>query len=151
MILAAVLIGGLALQVLAPARTLPPLDGGLAPRHLRMPLAVPAPEYPGILRAPIFAPDRRPGAPAAVSQGMHLIGVASNGRQAQAAIVRGLDGAPHLLRPGDSLQGWRLISVSGERATFNGPGGTMRLDVEDPEAAPAGAEAETETQAETEN
>ena len=36
MVLAAVLIGGLALQLLAPARTLPPLDGGLAPRHMTM-------------------------------------------------------------------------------------------------------------------
>jgi hypothetical protein len=150
MALAAVLIGGLALQVLAPARTLPPADGGLAPRHLRMPIAVPAPDYPGILRAPIFAPDRRPGAPVAVSQGLHLIGVASSGRQSQTAIVKGLDGAAHLLRLGESLQGWRLVSVSGDRATFEGPGGTMRLDVEDPEATAAGGEAEPETEAQSE-
>jgi hypothetical protein len=139
--LAAGLVGVLALQALAPARTLPSADSALAPRHLRMPLAIPAPDYPRILSAPIFAPDRRPGAPSAVSQGLRLIGVASFGRQAQAAVLRGLDGATRVLRPGESLQGWRLVSVSADHATFDGPGGTLRLEVEEAGSAPA---AETE-------
>jgi hypothetical protein len=147
MLLAAVLTGLLALQASAPARTMPPLDDTLAPRRLRMPLAVPAPDYPGVLGAPIFAPDRRPGVPMAVSQGLHLIGVASDGRQSQTAIVRGLDGAVHVLRPGERLQGWRLVSVSGDRASFDGPGGTMRLHVEDAAAASAATESESETEA----
>jgi hypothetical protein len=129
MLVGAVLIGVLALQVLAPPRTTPPADSPLAPRRLRMPVAVPAPEYPAIVQNPVFAPDRRPG-DVGRAQGLQLIGLAAGGPGGASVVVRGLDGVGHVLRPGESLQGWRFVSVRGDRAVFDGPGGAATLSVD---------------------
>lgn len=114
------LMGGIALQAALPIHTPLPDDPALAPRRLRTPVPAMVPAYEAIVRAPIFAPDRGPEGQVA-AQTLQLIGVAAYGRSAGSAIVRTVDGASHVLKTGDSLQGWRLIAVSGDHAMFDGP------------------------------
>lgn len=130
----------MALQLALPARTTLPADAALAPRRLPMPAPPMIPEYRAILQAPIFAPNRAPGeggGGAGGLQGLQLIGIAAAGRSAS-IIVRGQDGSTHVLRPGDSLQGWRLIAVAPDRAVFSGPVGRVSLALGGPAlSAPA--------------
>lgn len=135
---------GAVAQFALPSGTELPQDSSLAPRRPRTPLAAMVPDYPAILRAPIFAPDRAPGeapvlaaGPAGVSASapIQLLGVAASGRAAS-AIVRGADGTTRVLAPGESAQGWRLISVEPNAATFLGPAGRVHVPVGGSSAPP---------------
>ncbi len=136
MLLALTLIGGIALQAALPVRTALPEDNALAPRRLRMPVPTLVPAYGAILQAPIFAPDRRPEGQAQV-QNLQLIGVAANGRSAS-AIVLTPDGASHVIQFGDTLEGWRLVAVSADHASFYGPAGRATLPVTAPSPPSSG-------------
>ncbi len=143
MLLALALVGGIVLQATLPIHTALPEDSALAPRRPRTPVPAMVPAYGATLEAPIFAPDRKPEGQAA-SEGLQVIGAAANGRSAASAIVRTADGANHVLRSGETLQGWRLVAVSGAQAIFEGPGGRMSLSVTAPSApssSPAAAAA----------
>ena len=138
-----VLLGGLAAQLALPGRTELPADSAVAPRRSRAPVATPVPEYPAILRTPIFAPDRAPGetsgaAGTTLATHVQVLGVAVGGRSAS-AVVRDPAGASHVLRPGQSVHGWRLVLVTPRGAVFAGPGGRVAIPVGGTSSPPAGA------------
>jgi hypothetical protein len=97
------------------------------------------------LSAPIFTPDRRPGVveagiAAAVNplDGYAVLGVAVGG-SAATALVSTPGGAPRTVRPGETLEGWRLVSVERSKVTFDRDGARHSLVV--------GAPAESVTRA----
>jgi len=134
---AVALIGGLAVQAVAPAQTALPEDPALASRRLRMPVPPAVPAYAAITSAPVFTPDRRPGG--AELPGLRLVGIAAFGRSLASAVLRAPDGTTRVVRTGESLQGWRLISVGADRANFEGPSGPLRLSLNAAPAPPAAA------------
>lgn len=124
-------------EILAPWRTEPDAPPGLAPRRLRSPIGAAIPEYPAILRAPVFRADRArgesasgrgAGAAAAASDTLQLLGV-GGAPGSGTAVVKTADGATHGLRTGHGVQGWRLIAVDPAGATLAGPAGRIRLAV----------------------
>lgn len=139
----------LALQLAMPSRATPVDDGGLAMRRPRLVATPEVPEYPAILRAPVFAPDRRPGesgprpagsAAATADEGglsaYAALGAAS-GRGAATAIVAGPNGVAKTVKLGEILQGWRLVGVSPTAVVFARNGARRVLMVGAPaEAGP---------------
>lgn len=133
------LLAVLVVQFALPGATEPPESSSLAPRRTREPVAPMIPDYSAVLRAPIFAPDRRPGettatAGASVATSLQILGVAEAGRSAQ-VVVRTPDGAAHVLQPGQTLQGWRLVAAAADAAVFIGPAGRVSLPVGGPPTA----------------
>lgn len=131
------LVAALVAQFALPSGTQLPDDAVLAPRRVRDPSPAMVPDYSAVLRAPIFAPDRRPGEAAVISPGLatapqpQVLGVAASGRSAS-AVIRGSDGADHVMQPGQALQGWRLLAVTPNGAVFLGPAGRVSLPVGGP-------------------
>jgi hypothetical protein len=150
-LLCVALVGGLAAQFAWPITTeFSPTAPPSTPR-LRSPAATLVPDYPALLRAPLFSPDRHSlgvgvggeGAAATDSQRPILIGVASD-RRAGSAVVKGSDGAVHVIRLGEAWRGWRLVAVGAKGAAFDGPGGRFTARVGDtPPSASAPAEPST--------
>lgn len=114
----------LALQLALPYRTPLPADVSLAPRRPR-PMAVPQlPTYSQLLAAPIFAPDRAPGGgggkEGANASGslddVTVVGIAI-ARGSAAAVVRTAAGS-QTLKPGQSLEGWRLVGMDALHLSF---------------------------------
>ena len=100
----------------------------LAVRRMK-PFAIPAlPEFPAILSAPIFAPDRRPGladqgaSVAAGSLATYAALGAASGHGIGSAVVSGPGGTVKTLRLGDEIEGWRLVAVSATKLTFERKG-----------------------------
>ncbi|WP_165190164.1 hypothetical protein [Caulobacter soli] len=137
------LLGGLAAQVLWPVGTeFPP---GAAP-PMRVPrglAAAPVPDYPAVLGAPLFSPDRR----SLAAGGEHgtatpddarptLLGVVSD-RRSGSAVIKGSDGAAQVVRLGETWRGWRLVGVGAGSAAFNGPGGRFTALIGAAPTAPA--------------
>jgi hypothetical protein len=92
------------------------------------------PEYPAILSAPIFAPDRKPGDPASAGSaggdlaGYNAVGsVVGNGTAS--VVLSGPGGTVATLRPGDSVAGWRLLSVTRDTVVFERNGAQRTLSV----------------------
>lgn len=120
--------------------------GGLAPRRTKAVVVPPLPEYAAILNAPIFAPDRRPsdtaGAGAASAGATSLAGYAALGVAAgssvSSAVIMVPNEGPKTLRRGDTVNGWRLVGVSRDRAVLERNGARQALIV----GAPARAAAE---------
>lgn len=114
-------------QFLLPTADTPAPTVALAIRHPRPVVVPPIPEYPAILRSPIFAPDRKPGAAdLSSSSGGPLatysaLGAAA-GRGAAAAVVSSPGGGIKTLRVGDMLDDWRLAGVSGTQLVFERKG-----------------------------
>jgi hypothetical protein len=81
------------------------------------------PQYAGILQAPVFSPDRKPGedesgvAGAGPLNGFVVAGVAT-GRNFAMALVKGPDGSVRTLHIGDTIQDWRLMRIEGSQLTF---------------------------------
>jgi hypothetical protein len=134
-----ILLLALILQFVLP-RAAPP--AAISTVAARRPVAVMPPASASdaaILRAPIFAPDRRPGvnetpAPGAGPlDGYAAIGSAS-GRGIAAAMVATPGGATRALRLGEDLDGWRLAAISRSALTFERNGVRRSLTV----GAPAG-------------
>jgi len=119
--------------------------GGLAPRRPRLVTVPLLPEYPTILRIPLFTPDRHPGeiGAGATSASDTLAGYAVLGaavsRSAATAVVSAPGVAPKTVKPGDLLEGWRVVSVSRSRVTFERKGERRDLAVGAQPQAPSGA------------
>jgi hypothetical protein len=81
------------------------------------------PDYPAILKAPIFSPDRKPGEDedavpgSGPLNGFAVVGVAT-GRNFATALVKGPDGSVRTLHRGDTIQDWRLVSIERAQLTF---------------------------------
>lgn len=151
MVLILVLAAALSAQFLLARGTDLPDPSVLAPRRLRPLNPAMIPDYPAVLRAPVFAPDRAPGeAPSASSTaaatGPQVLGVAALGGAGR-AIVRGLDGASHVLAPGETLDGWKLVGLSASGAAFVGPTGSIRVPIAAAGAKPPQAAAGGQTTA----
>lgn len=129
-LLCVALAGGLAAQLVWPIATEFPPTLSPPPPRPRSPAAVPVPDYPALLAAPLFSPDRRSlggsgggvGGVATGDQRPILIGVASD-RRSGTAVIRGGDGAAHVVRLGETWRGWRLVGIGVASAAFDGPGG----------------------------
>jgi len=130
------LLGGLAIQLLLPVATELPDVARRAGRPAPSPSGAVVPDYAAVLTAPLFSPDRRPGnslaggGGSAETQRPLLLGVASD-RRSGSAVIRGADGAVHVLRPGVVWRGWRLVGVGANSATLVGPGGRYTAIVGD--------------------
>ncbi len=141
-LLCVALLGGLAVQVALPATTEFPAGASPMTRPPRSPAAVAVPDYPAVLGAPLFSPDRRSlaatvegGETAPDGQRPELIGVASD-RRTGSAVVKGADGAAHVVRLGETWRGWRLVGVGARSAAFDGPGGRFTALIGAPSATP---------------
>jgi len=109
--------------------------GGLAPRRPRLVTVPLLAEYPAILRVPLFTPDRHPGeigaGPASASDalaGYAVLGAAVS-RSAATAVVSAPGVPPRTVKPGDLLEGWRVVSVGRSRVTFERKGERRDLAV----------------------
>jgi hypothetical protein len=127
------LVAALGLQLVLPYRVPAPEANSLAVRRAK-PFVIPLlPEFPAILRAPIFAPDRRPGladqgaSAAAGSLGTYAALGAASGHGVGAAVVSGPGGAVKTLRLGDEIEGWRLVAVTATKLTFERKGARHEL------------------------
>ena len=140
----------LALQLALPYRTPLPGETTLAPRRPRPMTVQPLPTYTQLLEAPIFAPDRAPGGaggvPGKAANGslddVTVVGIAiSRGRAT--AVVR-TPGGSQTLKPGESLEGWRLVGMDGSHLSF-ARGAERRILTLDPRKAASGGTAATQT------
>jgi hypothetical protein len=125
----------LGLQAMMRFDDTPRLIGGLAPRRPRPVVAPTVPIYPDILRVPIFTPDRRPGdndaggsAATSALDGYAALGAVVGGSVAT-AVLSAPGGAARSLKPGDVLEGWRLILVERTKVTFDRDGVRHSLTV----------------------
>jgi hypothetical protein len=115
------LLAGAALQIALPSSTKLPDDTDLAPRRVHQSPEPLVEDYPAVLGSPIFAPDRKADATAVpVSGGMTgfmALGVAIAG-DTSTALVRGPGGMVQRLKPGDFINGYKLIDVQLNQLTF---------------------------------
>ncbi len=138
----------LGLQIVLPAGS-PPQDAalGLAARRTRPVTIAPVPEYAAILTSPLFAPDRHPGAAdgAKDTGGGTLAGYAAlgavTGRRVATAVVSAPGGTVKSLKPGDDLEGWRLVGIDRLKLTFERNGMRRALVIGAPALAIAAADA----------
>jgi hypothetical protein len=95
-----------------------------SPRRPRPVVIPPFPDYPAILRAPIFASDRQPAAAAsaaAASQGSlaaYAALGAAVGDGAATVVISGPNIPAKAIKRGDEVEGWRLVAVDHTGATF---------------------------------
>lgn len=121
------LIGLLGLQWFLPYGDPQIPVAGLATRHPRLVSAPSMTEYPDILRAPIFAPDRRPGeteGPGAASLGVlgaYAVLGAASGPGFVNAVINGPAGAK-VVRKGETVEGWTVVAVDKDKVTFERKG-----------------------------
>ena len=114
----------LGVQLMLPASAPPAEPPGLAPRRERPTVVPPVLEHAAILAAPIFTPDRRPGAPGEgpARAGGSLAGYAAlggvTGRGVASAVVSVPGGAIKALHAGEEIDGWRLVGVDRTRLYF---------------------------------
>lgn len=107
-----------------------PLAG--AGGHRVRPLAPPPlPPLAAIWRRPLFAPA---GDPALPEDAPDLLGIAGRIDQDAVAMVRADDGGTRTLRPGDSVDGWRLVGLAVDAASFVRGTQTVRVPVAGVEA-----------------
>lgn len=135
----------LGVQLLLP-RAAPPAEApGLAPRQQRLVMVPPVPEYAAILASPIFAPDRRPGpsGESAESGSGSLAGYAAiggvAGRAVASAVITVPGGGIKTLRPGDEVDGWRVVGVDRTRVYLEHNGERRALVIGAPAAPQANA------------
>jgi hypothetical protein len=136
----------LVLQLALPAGGPPSAAGSLAARRPKLVNVPPVAEYPAILTAPVFAPDRKPGdariAAAGGGGGGALDGYAALGAATSAggaaAVVSGPGGAVKTLRRGETVEGWRLVALDASKLTFERNGQRRVLPIGAPAASVAG-------------
>lgn len=131
---ALVLLLALGLQFAMLSASTPLAPSVVASRRPRLVTVPPLPDYPSTLASPVFAPDRRPGAAElAEAGGGALSGYAALGSAAgggaDSAVVAGPGGKARTIRVGDSVEGWRLESVTRTRLTFVRDGARHQLVV----------------------
>jgi hypothetical protein len=119
----AALVAALVAQVVIPDGQ-PLTDASPVLARRPRPLVAPAiPDYPAILKAPIFSPDRKPGEDedavpgSGPLNGFAVVGVAT-GRNFAMALVKGPDGSVRTLHRGDTIQDWRLVGIESSQLTF---------------------------------
>ncbi|HEV2365169.1 MAG TPA: hypothetical protein VGS12_13340 [Caulobacteraceae bacterium] len=140
----------MALQFLAPDREILPVSKPVRPLRVSIVNAPSIPDYPAILRSPLFAPDRRggedePGSLAGGLDAWRVLGAATGHRLAM-AVVQGPYGAPKSITPGQSLEGWRLAAILPGRLLFVKAGERRTLPIGQPaQAAAKAAPAETDS------
>jgi hypothetical protein len=119
----ATLVLAIGLQLALPRDDSASEKGGLAIRRPRLIAAPRAPEFALILRAPAFAPDRRPAAAAGRDAsdgglgGYAALGSVA-GRGVAAAVLSGPAGSIQTLRLGEVVDGWRLVAVDRVKVIF---------------------------------
>ena len=122
MIATALLLVAAGLQVALPSSTALPEPSDLAPRRAREPATPSIPNYPEILRNPIFAPDHKPDAsvepPAGGMGAFTILGIATASDGAATALVKSPDGTIVRVRPGENMNGWKLVAVELNSLTF---------------------------------
>jgi hypothetical protein len=110
----------LLLQFALPDRAAPQLEVRL-PRIEHSPPVQLATNYPGIGRAPIFAPDRQPDPSDAANphaqSAFALLGIAREGDRF-VALVRAADGSTHRVVGGGTVDGWVLTSADARQVTL---------------------------------
>jgi hypothetical protein len=123
---------------------------GLAARRPHLIAAPVVPDFVAILRAPLFAPDRRPSDADAASAKTNgpldkyaVLGVTVGGALS-AALVSAPGAAPLTVKVGEVLEGWRLESVVRAKAVFEHNGVRQTLLVGAPSASAARAAAQTD-------
>ena len=120
-----------------------PAASAPAPRRPRPVVVPPVAEYPAILQAPIFSPDRKPGEDLGAGPGASALdsyaalGVAM-GHAFASALVKGPGGPAKTLKRGDTLEGWRLVGLDKEKLTFERGPARHVLTVGAPPVPPAG-------------
>jgi hypothetical protein len=114
---------GVIVQFVLPWNDPLPPASPLASRRPR-PVTIPAPgQYPVILGAPIFSPDRKPGEDTGSAPGANALdaytalGVAT-GRGLATALIKGPGAGPQLIRLGQELEGWKLVGLDRQKLTF---------------------------------
>ena len=135
-----VLLAAVGLQLALPWEQPLPDGTQLAPRRAPTPSDPVAKHYAGILRAPIFAPDRAPVEDTQDSagglNGYTVLGIAVAGDTA-AALIGGPDGTTLRVLKDSNLGGWQLTGVDRTRLTFerNGEQRVLTLDKKPPVAS----------------
>lgn len=130
----AILLLALGLQFLSSAAQTPVRASGFAPRRPSADNIPPLPEFAAILRSPVFAPDRRPGAAelAAIGGGelsaYAALGSAAGGGAAT-GVISGPGGKARTVGLGDSVAGWKLVSIDRARLVFERDGARHSLAV----------------------
>ncbi|MGD0141570.1 MAG: hypothetical protein ABSC92_00265 [Rhizomicrobium sp.] len=138
----ALLLVAVGLQLTLPSVTALPKQSDLAPRRAREPAFPAVPNYPDVLRNPIFAPDRKADAsvdPPAGGMGDYtVLGIATAGGGIATALVKTPDGTIARVHPGDDMAGWRLVAVDLNALTFehNGERHILPLEKKPLPAAP---------------
>ena len=109
-----------------------PEDTALAPRRAPEPAQPVQREYPAILMRTVFAPDRAPtilqAQTAGNLSGYEVIGTAIAGK-ISTALVRDVTGRVMRVKPDETLQGWRLVSIDRTQVTFDRDGERRTLMV----------------------
>lgn len=137
-------LGGVAACLL----TLPPLllvmaGGTPPPAHRDRPLPPLAPP-PHVALAmaydrPLFAPE--PAEAGTAGDAPQLVGIIGRLGSDAVALVRAADGTTHSLKPGEGVDGWRLVSLSPDAAYFVRGNRKARVAVPGADAPDAGGDA----------
>jgi hypothetical protein len=130
----ALLLLAAGLQLTLPSATALPESSDLAPRRAREPAPPAVPNYPEILRNPIFAPDHKPDAsvepPAGGMGDFTVLGIATASDGVATALVKTPGGTIARVRPGEDMNGWKLVDVQLNALTFEHNGERHILPLE---------------------
>ena len=120
-------------QLTLPSSVELPDDTVLAPRRVVDPPPPAAKSYASILAHPLFAPDRAPVTaetqPSGNLNGFEVLGTAIAG-DVSAALVRDSTGRIIRLKPDETLQGWRVVSIDRTQLVFDRDGERRTLIVD---------------------
>lgn len=104
-----------------------------APKRVAEPPPVAAASYAAVLAHPLFAPDRAPvtveAQPSGNLSGFEVLGTAIAGNTST-ALVRDATGRIVRVKPDESLQGWRLVSIDRMELVFDRDGERRTLSVD---------------------
>jgi hypothetical protein len=96
------------------------------------PVRVAATAYNAIMAHPIFAPDRAPPPAEADDQsnlsGVEVLGTAIAGK-VSAALVRDSDGEFNRIKIGETIDGWKLVSIEAKALVFDRNGERRSLAI----------------------
>jgi hypothetical protein len=113
----------LVLQVVLPYQDPASQASPVAVRRPKLIVVPTPPEYAAILQAPIFSPDRKPGEDADAAPGASALdayaalGVAM-GPGFATAVVKTPEGKIVSIKPGETLEGWRLAVMDRTKLGF---------------------------------
>ena len=122
----------------------------LTPALLLIPVAAPPPARPAAAAPPLAPPPLPPpealyrrmlfgveAAPAVPGDAPELLGIVGRIDADAVAMVRAGDGSTRSLRPGESVDGWRLEALAADAASFARGGETVRVGVGGSDEPPA--------------